>query len=285
VVLARTPEAERDLVPDAPVATGRTIDPELVERADDLRLFACAYAGYGHLPIEALADHGVAVTTASGVHAPNVAEHAVGAILAHSRRFREGAAHQRNREWRHYQASELQGSTVTVVGLGAIGATVAERLDAFGVETVGIRRNPEEGGPADEVRGPDALHDALSRSDHVVLACPLTDGTRGLLSAEEFETLPPDAHVVNVARGPVIDTEALVDALRGNAIGGASLDVTDPEPLPEDHPLWSFGNVRITPHNAGHTPEYYARLADIVARNVTKAAETGEYEGLENQVQ
>jgi len=284
VTLARTPAAERDRIRDATVATGRTIDSELVARADELGLFACAYAGYGHLPMDALADAGVAVTTASGVHAPNVAEHAVGAVLAHSRRFHEGARHQRAREWRHYQASELRGETVTVVGLGAIGVAVAERLDPFGVETVGVRRDPSQGGPTDEVLGPDALHDALARSAHVVLACPLTDETRHLLSTAEFETLPPDSHVVNVARGPVVDTDALVAALRGNGIGGASLDVTDPEPLPEDHPLWTFGNVRITPHNAGHTPEYYARLAGIVARNVRQVAETGAYEDLENQV-
>jgi phosphoglycerate dehydrogenase-like enzyme len=284
VTVARTPAAERDLIADAEVVTGRTVDPELVERADRMELFACAYAGYGHLPMAALRDHGAAVTTASGVHAPNVAEHAVGCLLAHSRRFREGLRRQADREWRHYQAGELQDATVTVVGLGAIGSAVVERLHPFGVETVGVRRTPEEGGPADEVLGPDALHDALARSAHVVLACPLTDETRGLLSTAEFETLPPDAHVVNVARGPVVDTDALVAALRSHRIGGASLDVTDPEPLPEDHPLWSFGNVRITPHNAGHTPEYYARLADIVARNLRRVAETGVYEDLENQV-
>ena len=101
-------------------------------------------------------------------------------------------------------------------------------------------------------------------------ACPLTDETRGLVGREEFVTLPPNAVLVNVARGPVVDTDALVTALRGNWVRGASLDVTDPEPLPPDHPLWGLDDVLITPHNAGHTPQYYERLADIVAENVRR---------------
>ncbi|MFB6172044.1 MAG: D-2-hydroxyacid dehydrogenase [Haloarculaceae archaeon] len=284
VAVARTPDAERDLIADAPVATGRTIDVDLIEHGDDLRLFACAWAGYGHLPMDALADHDVAVTTASGVHASNVAEHVVGAMLAHARRFRTGVRRQQRDEWRHYRATDLQGSTVAVVGLGALGSAVTERLAPFGVHTVGVRRTPDAGGPADEVVGPGQLHDALARASYVVLACPLTDETEGLLGWPEFETMPPDAYLVNVARGPVVDTDALVAALREDRIGGAALDVTDPEPLPADHPLWNLHNVRITPHNAGHTPAYYARLADIVAGNVDRVAETGRYEDLENQV-
>lgn len=284
VILARTREDERTEIVDSHVITGRDIDPGLIDQADAVRLFACAYAGYGHLPLDRLADRNVAVTTASGVHAPNVAEHAIGAILAYARRFDEGARRQRAAQWRHYQADEIQGTTVTVVGLGEIGSAVVERLTPFGVHTIGVRRHPDAGGPADEVCGPAALDSALARSRAVVLACPLTDRTRGLLGTEEFETLPPDAYVVNVARGPVIDTDALVVALRNNRIGGAALDVTDPEPLPPDHPLWGFDSVRITPHNAGHTPVYYDRLADIVAGNVRHLDRTDSTNDLENLV-
>lgn len=284
VVLAMTPERERAEIEDAQVVTGRTIDRDLIDRAEAMTVFACAYAGYGHLPMERLEAEDVAVTTASGVHAPNVAEHAIGAILADSRKFAEGRRRQRRNEWRHYQAGELQGKTVSVVGLGAIGTAVVDRLEPFGVTTIGIRRHPSQGGSADEILGPEALHEALARSRYVVLACPLTDETRGLLDAAAFETLPPNAVVVNVARGPVVDTDALVRALRANQIDGAALDVTDPEPLPEDHPLWGFDNVRITPHNAGHTPAYYSRLAEIVAANVMAFDRTGSVEGLTNRV-
>ncbi|MFD1515032.1 D-2-hydroxyacid dehydrogenase [Halomarina rubra] len=284
VELARTPAEERAAIADAPVVTGVDVSESLLDRATDLRLFAGMYAGYGHLPMDELRDRDVAVTTASGVHGPNVAEHALASILAFVQSFPTAFERQRNREWRHFQTHELAGATVTVVGLGAIGRGVVERLQGFDVETVGVRRSPDAGGPADEVVGPDRLDDVLARTDYLVLACPLTDETRGLVDESSFRTLPPEAVLVNVARGPVVDTDALVAALRSGEIRGAALDVTDPEPLPEDHPLWGLSNVIVTPHNSGHTPRYYERLADIVAENVRRVDETGRYEDLRNQV-
>ena len=286
VELARTPGTEREAIEDARFVTGMVLDEELLEAATNLEVFACAYAGTGHLPLEALEERGVAVTNASGVHGPNIGEHVLGSILYFTRRFNVAERRQRRREWRHYQAHELQGSTVTIVGLGAIGQAVCERLEPFGVETVGVRYSPEKGGPTDEVVGFDEepFHDALARTDYLVLACPLTDVTRGLVDHDAMTTLDPEAVIVNIARGPVIDTDALVDALRSNWIRGAALDVTDPEPLPEDHPLWNLGNVQITPHNAGHTPKYYERLADIVAENVRRFDAEGSDADLENQV-
>ena len=284
VRVARTPADERDLLATAPIATGLSIDDDLVEAASQLELFACAYAGTGHLPLEALSRAGVAVTNASGVHGPNIAEHVIGAILSFTRRFHVGARRQRRREWRSYQTYELEGSTVAVVGLGAIGQAICERLEPFGVELLGIRRSPEKGGPVDEIFGYDenALHEVLARTEYLVLACPLTDETRGMIDDAAFETLPSSSVVINVARGPVIDTDALVSTLQRNGVRGASLDVTDPEPLPESHPLWTFDNVQITPHNSGYTPRYYDRLADILARNVERIRESGSYENLEN---
>ncbi|SIR89710.1 D-2-hydroxyacid dehydrogenase [Natronorubrum thiooxidans] len=285
VALARTPADERVAIENARFVTGMTLDEGLLEAAENLEVFACAYAGTGHLPLDALEERNVTVTNASGVHGPNIGEHVLGSILRFTRRFHVGARQQRRREWRHYKAYELQGSTVTIVGLGAIGKAVCERLEPFGVETIGVRYTPEKGGPTDEVIGfeGEAFDEALARTDYLVLACPLTETTRGLIDHEAFTTVDPDAVLVNVARGPVVDTDALVGALRSNRIRGASLDVTDPEPLPEDHPLWTFGNVQITPHNAGHTPNYYERLADIVAENVRRVADEPNAT-LENQV-
>jgi len=269
---AATPSEERELVASAPVVTGMEIDEDLLDHAEELELFACAYAGTGHLPMDALEERGVAVTNASGVHGPNIGEHVVGNLLVFARRLHEGWRRQQNREWRHFRAHELQGSTVTVVGLGAIGQSVVERLQGFGVETVGVRYTPEKGGPTDEVVGfdSDGFDAALARTDYLVLACPLTETTRGLIGREELTTLSPEAVLVNVARGPVVETDALVAALQRNHVRGAALDVTDPEPLPEDHVLWNFENCLITPHCSGHTPEYYSRLADIVAENVQR---------------
>ena len=267
---ARTPAEERRLIAGADAATGPRIDADLLERADDLELFACAYAGYGHLPIADLEAAGVAVTNAAGVHATNASEHAVGAVLTFSRRLHEAA---RAETWQPADPGELAESTVTVVGLGAIGSAVVDRLEPFDVTTLGVRRSPEKGGPADEVFGQDDLHEALARTDYLVLCCPLTPETRGLIGEPELATLPQGAVLVNIARGEVVDTDALVGSLRSGRLGGAALDVTDPEPLPDDHPLWNLDEVLVTPHSAGATPKYYERLADVVADNVRRLAD------------
>jgi len=269
VRLARTPCRERELVAGARVVTGRDIDESLIERAERLELFACTFAGTDHVPADALAERGVAVTNAGGIHAPGIAEGAIGQMLTFARRLDEGWRRKQRREWRHFQSTEFMDSTVTVVGLGSIGQALVERLEGFGVDTIGVRYTPSKGGPTDEVIGFEtgAVHEALSRTDYVVLACPLTETTRGLIDAEAFATLPPHAVLVNVARGGIVDTEALMDAIADNGIRGAALDVTDPEPLPPDHPLWNFENVLVTPHTGGHTPEHWPRLADIVAGN------------------
>lgn len=285
VQLARTRQNEFELIADAPIATGTSIDEELLERASNLRLFACASAGVGHLPLEDLEEAGVAVTNASGVHAPNIAEHVLGNVLVFARRLHEGWRRQQSAEWRKFPARELNGGTVTVVGMGAIGQRTLELLEPFDVERIGIRHSPEKGGPADVVFGYDDEYDAaLARTDYLVLACPLTEMTSGLVDEEALATLPPDAVVVNVARGPVVDTDALVSALQKNSIRGAALDVTDPEPLPQEHPLWTLENVLITPHMSGHTEQYWERHADILTRNVEQIERTGSYGELENQV-
>ncbi|WP_096395237.1 D-2-hydroxyacid dehydrogenase [Halorubrum trapanicum] len=285
VRLAATPDEHERYLRAATVVAGKYIDASAVAAAENLRLFACNSAGVDHLPLDALAERGVAVTNASGVHGPNVAEHVLGWVLTFARRLDEGRRRQRRREWRRFQSSiELAGSSVTVVGLGAIGEAIVARLEGFDVETIGVRYSPEKGGPTDEVVGYDDLPDVLPGTDVLVLACPLTETTEGLVGAAELDALPTDAVVVNVARGAVIDTPALVASLRSNALHGAALDVTDPEPLPSDHDLWGFENVFLTPHVAGHTPRYWERRAEVLVENLERIAETGAYEGLRNRV-
>jgi phosphoglycerate dehydrogenase-like enzyme len=258
----------------------------LLERAQNLELFAAASSGIGRLPQEQLRERGVVVTNASGIHAPGIAEQVLGKMLTFARRLHEGWRRQQDNQWRHYQAGELKGSTVTIVGLGSIGQEVATRLQGFDVHSIGVRYTPEKGGPTDEVIGFDdgAFDDACARTDYLVIACPLTDETRGLVDREALITLPPEAVVVNVARGPIVDTDALVWAIRDGAIGGAALDVTDPEPLPSSHPLWDFDNVLITPHMGGHTPQHWSRLADILAENVRLHESATDATPLRNQV-
>jgi len=281
IAVARTPDEEQALIESAPIVTGFSMDPTEVD-ASNLDLFACVYAGVGHLDLDAFEANGTAVTNASGVHGPNISEYVLGAILSHVRGFKKAWRQAERHEWRSYPARELHGSTVTVVGLGANGQAVVDRLEPFGVDTIGVRYTPEKGGPTDEVLGFDEIHDALARTDYLVLACPLTDETKGLIDSEAFLTLPTDAFMVNIARGGVVDTDDLVSAMQANRIAGAAIDVTDPEPLPNNHPLWDLDTVSITPHNAGHTPDYYERLAEILVTNVERYR-NGETD-FENQV-
>jgi phosphoglycerate dehydrogenase-like enzyme len=286
VTLARTPREESELLPGARVASGITISEEQVSLAENLDLFVVASSGTDHLPMNALQSQDVAVVNAAGIHAPGIAEQVLGYLLIFARRIHQGIRQQAANEWRHYQASELKGSTVAIVGLGAIGHAIADRLDGFDVKTIGVRYTPSKGGPTDEIVGfdPDDLHDAFARAEYVVLCSPLTPTTHHLISDAEIETLGPNAVVVNVGRGPLIDTTALVEALQIGDLGGAALDVTDPEPLPNDHPLWDLDNVLITPHMGGHTPQHWPRLAEILAENTKLLDEGSEPSELRNIV-
>lgn len=265
VVVARTPAEERKYLAEASVATGYQIDSELVASSETLELFACTFAGIGHLPLDALEEAGVVVTNASGVHGPNVSEQVMGYVLSDVRNLRRAWEQNKRGEWNHFQGGELRGSTATVVGMGPIGTEILARFNDFGVETIGVRYTPDKGGNADEVVGFEETLNAAARSDYLVLACPLTETTEGLIDDQVFNALSTDAMLVNIARGPVVDTNALVAALRGNDIRSAALDVTDPEPLPVDHPLWDLSNCLVTPHNAGHTPEYWSRCTEILS--------------------
>lgn len=282
---ASTPADERRLLKEAPVATGVTIDEDLLEHATELQLFVAASSGCNHLPVERMNEEGVVLANAAGIHAPGIAEQALGYILTFARRLHTGYQQKANNEWRHYQADELTGSTVTVVGLGAIGTAFVKRLQGMEVDTIGVRYTPEKGGPTDEVIGFDdeSLHDALARTDYLVLSTPLSDTTQNLIGEAELNTLSPSTYLINVSRGAIVDTDALLAAVQKEDIAGAAMDVTDPEPLPPDHPFWHMSNVLITPHMGGHTPKHWDRLADIVATNVDYL-EAGRTDEFRNQV-
>ncbi|WP_280537409.1 D-2-hydroxyacid dehydrogenase [Halopenitus sp. POP-27] len=265
-----TPAEQREQLRTARVATGFELDREAIAAAENLELFAGVYAGTGHLDLEAFEDHGVAVTNASGVHGPNIAEYVIGSLIAHARQFPTAWDNADRGVWQAQPVLELHGSTVAIVGLGAIGTAIAERLDAFGVDTVGVRYTPEKGGPTDEVYGFEDVHTAVAAADHLVLACPLTETTAGLVDDELLTTMPTHGILVNIARGKVVETDALLESLQHGEIRAAALDVTDPEPLPSDHPLWDLDNVTITPHNAGNTPNYFDRCADLLIENLDR---------------
>jgi D-3-phosphoglycerate dehydrogenase len=207
---------------------------------------------------------GVQFTSAVGAYATQVAELALGLLIAGTRGF---VGYARASSWEPRQDRVLQGSTVAVVGAGAIGRELIAMLEPHEVEIIAVTRSGRDGTLPVE-----RLGEVWGSADHFVICAPATDGTRHLVGASELAAMKPHSWVVNIARGSLIDTDALVEALEAEAIGGAGLDVTDPEPLPDGHPLWSSPRALITPHVA-NPPSTMARdLAKRVQENVRRFA-------------
>jgi phosphoglycerate dehydrogenase-like enzyme len=253
--------------PDAEVVVTHRLSDDLLDAATGLRWVHSLSAGLDHFDLDALAERDLVLTNSSGIHAQPIGEHVLGALLHFERGFARAVAQQGRNEWDRFGATELADRTVAVVGVGAIGTRVVELCEAVGAATVGVKRDPSDAPDAlADCVTPDRLHEALERADCAVLACPLTEETRGMIDAEALAALG-EGVLVNIARGEVVDEDALVEALESDDLRGAALDVFVEEPLPEDSPLWDFENVLITPHVAGTTPHYWERAADQFAEN------------------
>ncbi|MEV6981080.1 2-hydroxyacid dehydrogenase [Sphaerisporangium sp. NPDC051017] len=230
--------------------------PGLLRRMTGLRLLQTVTAGVdaylGHLP------DGVVLCNARGVHDAGTAEWVVGAMIAVLREFPAFAAAQERGEWTYRHTGVLADSTVLIVGYGAIGEALERRLDGFEVDVVRVARTAREG-----VHGQDELPRLLPEADVVVLLVPSTKGTAALVDARFLAAMKDGAVLVNAARGPVVDTGALLTELRSGRLR-AALDVTDPEPLPKDHPLWTAPGLFVTPHVAGSTPASIRRLRRLM---------------------
>ncbi|MFO7696417.1 MAG: D-2-hydroxyacid dehydrogenase [Anaerolineae bacterium] len=218
-------------------------------------------------------ERDLVVTNVSGVHAVPISEHLLAMILALARRLPDAVRAQDRHEWLRggwkYPIFELAGKTMLLIGVGAIGQRTARLAAALDMHVIGLRRDPQR--PARGVArmiGPEELDVALPEADLVVLTAPLTPETRQMIGAEQFARMKPTACIFNIGRGGTIDQDALVQAIVSGQIAGAGLDVTDPEPLPADSPLWDLDNVLITGHYSGSTPEYDARALAIFEENL-----------------
>ncbi len=210
----------------------------------------------------------VAWTAAKGVYARPIAEHVVALMLAASRNLPDRI---RARNWGDPSGRLLYGRTVGIVGAGGIGEEVLAILSSFEMCTIALTRSGRDVG-ADHNVGPDALEWLLAESDYVVLAAPATPETRAMLSADRLALMRTDAWLINIARGSLVDTDALVGALASGSIGGAALDVAEPEPLPDGHPLWHLPNVIVTPHVANTMEMGLPFLARRVEENTGRFA-------------
>ena len=247
----------------------------LLDRAKNLRFIQSIGAGTDQFPREELAKRHIRLASARGVNARAVAEHAMALILALSRRLPEARDNQARCLWRGMigdlaeREDELGGKTLLIVGLGDIGGRLARLAKAFDMRVIGLRRDPAAGrGAADAVHEMGELKRLLPEADFVALTCPLTKETENLIDADAFGRMQPSAHLVNVARGRVVDERALVEALAVRRIAGAGLDVTAEEPLAPSSPLWGMAQVLITPHTAGETRRYEDNMIEILRDNL-----------------
>jgi phosphoglycerate dehydrogenase-like enzyme len=241
---------------------------EVMNRLSSLEVVQTLTAGYDDvLP---LLPAGVTLCNARGVHDASTAELAVGLMLAALRGIPDAVRAQDRGEWEHRFRPSLADRTVLIVGYGSIGAAVERRLAGFEVDVLRVASRPRttEAGP---VHGLDELPRLLPRADVVVLLVPLTEATRGLVDAAFLAALPDGALLVNVARGPVVDTDALLAELRSGRIT-AALDVTDPEPLPSGHPLWHAPGALITAHVGGDSTAFHPRAVRLVREQLDRWA-------------
>jgi phosphoglycerate dehydrogenase-like enzyme len=223
--------------------------------------------------ITAMVERRATVTSSTGSNAEPVAQTGFTGLLMLARGFPDYIQGQRKHEWRPMRGAslpdDLRGQTVLLIGVGAIGKTFAGYARAFGLKIIGVRRSPRAADdPVDELHHPSKLPELLPRADWIVIACPLTKETRNLVNAGAFKHMRKGARLINIARGEVVDEEALIEALRSGRLAGAALDAHTQEPLPADSPLWDLPNVIVSPHNASASNGNEKRCAEIFIANM-----------------
>ena len=241
---------------------------ETLRAAKKLKWLNSIYAGLDFLPMDVLIERGITVTNGAGINAITIAEYVVMGMLNIAKGYRDVVRAQDRREWLLDSPGkrELAGSKALLLGYGAIGKLIQPRLEAFDVDVTVVRRSAGDG-----VLTPDEWRAKLGEFDWIILAVPATPETEGMIGASELAAMKPDAVIVNIARGSVIDQPALVDALRGKTIGGAFLDVTTPEPLPADHPLWALENAHVSMHLSGRAQDkMFARSGQRFLDNLNR---------------
>ena len=267
-------ETLRRLLPEADVAFTPFVDRDVFASAARLRWVQSPAAGVGSLMFPELLASAVVLTSARGIRARSIAEHVLGVTIALARRLpavlRAQTAHRWAQEEIETVARTLQGQRMGIVGLGAIGLAVVKIAAPFGFRISAVRRRAGEPRPdgVEEVWTPERLPDLLAQSDVVVLAAPHTPDTRRLIGRAQIDQMTRGALLVNVARGKLVDDEAVIAALRDGRLGGAALDVFSQEPLEPSSPYWDLPNVIVTPHTSGAMTDYWTPLVALFAANL-----------------
>lgn len=248
----------------------RSLD-ELLPMLPSLRWIHTASAGVDHVLVPGVIERGILVSNSAGVFEQPMAEYVLGLVLAHAKGFVATSQAQRERRWSYRETLPVAGATMVVVGVGRIGRAVGALARDAGLRVVGVRRQAgSDRLGLDDVVGVEDLRRAATGADYLVLTVALTPATHGLIDRATIGVLPPTAYVINVARAAVLDVDALVDALNAGRLAGATLDVFDDEPLPQDSPLWSTPGLLISPHMSADTVGWHERVVDVFVENARR---------------
>jgi D-2-hydroxyacid dehydrogenase (NADP+) len=265
-------------IESADAALASRLSPAMVERAPHLRWVHSTAAAVGILPLKEIAIRNIAVSNSRGIQGPAIAEFVIGGLLVLARRFHLMLAAQREHRWIQNELTQdhwpwsVRGRTMTIVGLGTIGQEVARRAHAFGMRVIGVRRRVDQPKPpfVDRVVRPDQLDEVLRGCDVLVIAAPFVEETDRLIGADRLAALNRGAIIINVARGKIIDDQAMIAALRSGQVGGAVLDVFEHEPLDPASVLWELPNVVISPHVSGVRPDHWDEVMDLFTENLQR---------------
>ena len=264
-------DVTKEMIQDADVILGN-VPADMIKGTTRLKWLQLASAGTDGYTADGVLPKGAILTNATGAYGLAISEHMLGALLTVMKKFHLYAEDQKNHVWSdHGHVISIMDSKTLVVGCGDIGSEFAKRMHALGSSVIGIRRTkadkPEY---LEALYQMDKLYDCLKDADIVATSLPGTKETYKVFNKEAFAAMKQGAYFINVGRGNAVDSDALADALNSGHLAGASIDVTDPEPLPKDHPLWDAKNLLITPHVSGfdHLPETFEKIIRITARNL-----------------
>lgn len=259
-----------EMIVGAEVWFGFRIRKDVVKRATDLRWIQTISAGVDGMLFPEMLESDVILTNVRGMHAETIADHVFALILAFARELPFFLNRQREKQWDRREVRSLAGTKLAVVGMGGIGAEVARRGVAFGMQVVGTVRHPRKMEGIEQVYPPEKLDEAIAGAEWVVIAAPLTTETVHLIRRDQLKLMGPKSVLINIGRGRIVDEAALIESLQTGEIAGAGLDVVEDEPLSPDSPLWRMENVIITPHIAGSMDNYIDRALEIFGENLRR---------------
>ena len=276
-------EIEDSFDADVIVSMGNLFEPKSLDRYQKLKWIALISAGYDHVDLDYLKKRNIMLTNAKDVFSIQIAEDIVSKIMFFNRNLAFHYEKQKEKEWKYKSVShEIYGSTIGILGTGSIGQHIAKRLKSFDTKIIGYKRTYDHVPFFDAIyTDQSGLYELLKESDYVIVALPLNDHTKAILDARALSIMKPNALLINVARGDIVDQQALTKALVSHQIRGAALDVTSPEPLPKNDPLWELDNCFITPHNASASPKIHERIRDEIEDTLDRVIQHKE---LDNQI-